>query len=117
MKFLYVTFYVLFVLAAPVAAMDPGLAGQVLAEINLARTAPRTYAGFLREFRGLFHGTYYLLPGSTTRMLTTEGTKAVDEAVRNLSRQKPLPPLAWSDGLAGAAAELAEEQGRSGDTD
>ena len=116
MKFLYVTFFVLFVLAAPVAAMDPGLAGQVLAEINLARTAPRTYAGFLREFRGLFHGTYYLLPGSTTRMLTTEGTKAVDEAVRNLSRQKPLPPLAWSDGLAGAAAELAEEQGRSGDT-
>ena len=116
MKFLYVTICLFLVLAAPAAAMDPGLAGQVLAEINLARTAPRTYAGFLREFRQLFHGTYYLLPGSSTRMLTTEGPKAVDEAVRFMSRQKPLRPLAWSDGLAAAAAELAEEQGSSGGT-
>jgi uncharacterized protein YkwD len=116
MRILYVTVYLLLVLAAPAAAMDPGLARQVLAEINLARTAPRSYSGFLREFRGLFHGTYYLLPGSTTRVLSTEGAKAVDEAVRFLSRQKPLPPLAWSDGLAAAAAELAEEQGSSGGT-
>jgi uncharacterized protein YkwD len=116
MRFLYVTIHLVLVLAAPAAAMDHGLAGQVLAEINLARTAPRTYAGYLREFRGLFHGTYYLVPGSTTRMLTKEGPKAVDEAVRSLSRQKPLPPLAWSDGLAAAAAELAEEQGSSGGT-
>jgi uncharacterized protein YkwD len=47
-------------------------------------------------------------------MQTSEGTKAVDEAIKVLSRQKPVSPLAWSDGLAAAAAELAEEQGRSG---
>jgi uncharacterized protein YkwD len=116
MRILYITIHLLLVLATPAAALGPGLARQVLAEINLARSAPRTYAGFLREFRRLFHGTYYQVPGSTTRMLTTEGTRAVDEAVRFLSRQKPMPPLAWSDGLAAAAAELAEEQGSSGGT-
>lgn len=94
MRLLYVTIYLIFVLAVPAAALDQGLARQVLAEINQARSAPRTYAGFLREFRGLFHGTFYQLPGSSTRMLTTEGAKAVDEAVRFLLRQKPLPPLA-----------------------
>jgi uncharacterized protein YkwD len=114
MRFLYLTICILLVLAAPAAALDPGLARQVLEEINLARRAPRIYASYLRELRALFHGKYYLLPGSTTRMQTSEGTKAVDEAIKVLSRQKPVSPLAWSDGLAAAAAELAEEQGRSG---
>lgn len=95
-------------------ALDQDMAGQVLAEMNLARTAPRTYAGFLRKFRDLFRGKYFVLPGSDIRMQTNEGIKAVDEAIRFLSRQKPLPPLTWSDGLAAAAAELAKEQGESG---
>jgi uncharacterized protein YkwD len=86
----------------------------VLAEINLARTAPRTYAGFLREFRGLFRGNYFVLPESDIHIQTNEGVKAVDEAIRVLSRRKPLPPLTWSVGLAAAAAELAKEQGESG---
>ncbi|MGD0586927.1 MAG: CAP domain-containing protein, partial [Oryzomonas sp.] len=105
---------VLLALTAPAAALDLNLAGQVLAEVNLARTAPRTYVGFLREFRGMFRGKYFVLPGSDTRMQTNEGVKAVDEAIKVLSRQKPLSPLAWSDGLAAAAAELAKEQGESG---
>jgi uncharacterized protein YkwD len=116
MRLLYATICVLFLLAAPAAAMDHGLDRQVLAEINLARSAPRTYAGFLRTLSGRFHGTYYQMPGSTTRMQTSEGAKAVNEAIRFLSRQNPLPPLSWSDGLAEAAAELAEEQDRSGGT-
>jgi uncharacterized protein YkwD len=116
MRCLYVTICLLLLLSVPAAAKDQGLARQVLEEINLARSAPHAYAGFLREFRGLYHGKYYLLPGSTTRMMTNEGTKAVDEAIKVLSRQKPLSPLAWSAGLAAAAAELAEEQGSSGGT-
>ena len=116
MRHFYVTIYVLIVLAVPAVAMDQGLAMQVLAEINLARSAPRTYAGFLNEFRGLFNGKLYQLPGSAARMKTTEGVKAVDEAIRFLSYQKPLPPLTWSAGLAAAAAELAEEQGNFGGT-
>ncbi|MGB9081640.1 MAG: CAP domain-containing protein [Desulfuromonadaceae bacterium] len=102
--------------AAPAAALDQSLATQTLAEINLARTGPRAYASFLREFRRQFRGKYYLQPGSTVRIQTGEGVKAVDEAIRFLSRVKPLPPLVWSDGLAAAAAELAEEQGGSGAT-
>ena len=114
MKLTYSIIYVLLALAAPAAALGQDLAGQVLAELNLARTSPRAYAGFLREFRGLFRGKYFVLPGSDTRVQTNEGVKAVDEAIRFLTRQKPLPPLSWSDGLAAAAAELAKEQGESG---
>jgi uncharacterized protein YkwD len=114
MRLLYSTICVLLALVAPAAALDHDLAGQVLAEVNLARTSPRAYAGFLREFRGQFRGKYFVVPGSDTRMQTNEGVKAVDEAIKVLSRQKPLPPLAWSDGLAAAAAELVKEQGESG---
>lgn len=116
MRLFCVTFCALFVLAAPAAALDLTLSRQVLAEINLARSEPAAYAAFLREFRGSFRGSSYLLPGDTIRVRTSEGVKAVDEAIRYLSRQKKLPPLSWSDGLAAAAAGLAEEQGRSGDT-
>ena len=116
MRFLCVSICVLLALAAPAAALDQNLARQVLAEINLARSEPRSYAGFLREFRGLFRGNYYQLPGSSVRMQTSEGVKAVNQAIRFLERQKKLPPLGWSDGLAEAAAELSKEQGRTGDT-
>jgi uncharacterized protein YkwD len=116
MRLFCVTICVLLALAAPAAALDHNLGTQVLAEINLARTEPRTYAGFLRGFRGQFRGKYYTLPGSTTHIQTREGVTAVDEAIKFLSRVKPLPPLTWSEGLAAAAAELAEEQGRSGAT-
>jgi len=114
MRLFCLTIWVLLALAAPATALDRDMARQVLAEINLARTAPRTYAGFLREFRGLFREKYFVLPGSDIRMQTNEGVKAVDEAIRLLSRQKPLPPLIWSDGLAAAADELAKKQEESG---
>ena len=116
MKLFCITTCLLLLLVAPASAGEESLAGQVLAEINLARTAPRTYAGYLRELRGRFRGKSYLLPGSSARVITIEGRGAVDEAIKYLSRRKPLPPLGWSDGLAAAAAELADEQGRSGAT-
>jgi uncharacterized protein YkwD len=115
---MYLTICLLLALASPASALDQKLAMQVLKEINLARTEPRTYAGFLRKFRGRFRGKFYVLPGSTgtARMRTSEGVTAVDEAIKFLARQKSLPPLTWSDGLASAAAELAKDQGRSGTT-
>jgi len=116
MRLFYSTSFLLLALVSSASALDADLSQQVLAEINLVRTAPRTYSALLREFRGRFQGKSYLLPGSATRMRTVEGKGAVDEAIRQLSRQKPLPPLSWSDGLAAAAAELVAEQGRSGDT-
>jgi uncharacterized protein YkwD len=106
----------LLALVVPAAAKDASLAKQVLAEINLARTNPRVYAGFLREFRSRFLGNSYTLPGSRVRVLTSEGVAAVDEAIRFLSRQRALPALTWSAGLGAAAAELAGEQGETGAT-
>ena len=116
MRLLIHAFCLLLALAAPAAALDEGFARKVLDEVNLARTSPRAYGAYLRDFRGRFRGKSYLLPGSSTPVRTREGRSAVDEALTFLSRQKPLPPLSWSDGLAAAAAELAEEQGRTGDT-
>lgn len=116
MRLLCVTICATLALASPAVSLDHTLGLQVLEEINLARTEPRVYAGFLREFRRTFRGKYYVLPGSATRTKTGEGGKAVDEAIRFLSRSKPLPPLTWSEGLSAAATELAEEQGGTGAT-
>jgi uncharacterized protein YkwD len=116
MRLLYVSICMLLALATPAVALEQSLARQVLAEINLARSEPRIFADFLREFRGQFRGKFYQLPDGTTRVQTSEGVKAVDEAIKFLDRQKKLPPLSWSDGLAAAAADLAVEQGRSGET-
>ena len=116
MRLLSLTICVLLTLITPAAALDASLARQVLAEISLARSKPVTYAGYIRTFRKQFQGKLYVQPDSTTRIKTSEGVLAVDEAITYLSRQKSLPPLAWSDGLAAAAAELAEDQGESGGT-
>lgn len=102
--------------AHPAAVLEDDVAWQVLAEINLARTEPLKYAGFLREIRGNFQGKDYHVPGTDTLKETHEGVAAVDEAIRFLSRQKPVPLLVWSAGLAAAAAELVMEQGKSGGT-
>ncbi|MFH1029574.1 MAG: CAP domain-containing protein [Pseudomonadota bacterium] len=116
MRFIYLTICLFLALEASANALDKKYSIKVLSEINLARCEPRTYANLLREFRGRFQGELYAQPGITTPVQTSEGVKAVDEAIIFLSRQKPLPPLTWSNGLAAAADELAEEQGRSGDT-
>ncbi len=99
------------------ACATPGISDRaVLEEINLARTEPRLYAGFLKDFRSHFEGKFYRLPGVVPVIETNEGAIAVDEAINFLVSQKPLPALGWSAGLAAAAAELVEEQGKSGAT-
>ncbi|KJR98991.1 MAG: serine protease [Desulfobulbaceae bacterium BRH_c16a] len=99
----------------PAAAADD-LARKVLAEINLARTEPGSYAGFLRESRSRYEGKLYRMPDSDTFLETQEGVAALDEAIKFLAHQKPLTPLDWSAGLAAAAAELAREQGKTSST-
>jgi uncharacterized protein YkwD len=115
-KIVYLALFLLLLTDSQASAIDSDMARQVLAEINLARTEPKTYAGFLRQFRGYFKGKLYQLPGSETRIQTVEGRSAVDEAIRFLSRQKAVHALLWSQGLAAAATGLAVEQGRSGET-
>jgi uncharacterized protein YkwD len=91
------------------------LAAGVSAELNLARTDPKGYAKFLREYRSLIHGGVYEKPGEIGVSLE-EGTRAVDEGIAFLEKQAPLAPLAVSRGLSSAAKALAVEQGRSGAT-
>ncbi len=100
----------------PSLAADREFSRQVVAEINLARKSPMEYANFLRAFRRDFRGNAYRLPGSRTMVQTSEGVAAVDEAIRVLSGQRPLPQLAWSPRLAAAAADLAGEESASGAT-
>ncbi|MGB3222580.1 MAG: CAP domain-containing protein [Desulforhopalus sp.] len=104
-----------FGMVLPVAA-EENLARQVLVETNLARTEPGKYADFIRESRSHYDGKIYRLPGVDTFVKTHEGVAALDEAIEFLSRQKPLPALDWSQGLAAAAAELVRKQSKSGNT-
>jgi uncharacterized protein YkwD len=102
----------------PVSASFAGtsLEKGVLDELNLARTKPAVYADILREHRKLYKGRSICFPGQSVRIVTNEGVSAVDEAIRFLDRQKPQPPLQFSEGLAEAAAELAEDQGQGSAT-
>ncbi|GFO66353.1 CAP domain-containing protein [Geomonas paludis] len=105
------------VLTAGTACAEPDDLGQrVLAETNAARQNPQRYAQYIREFKKSFIGKGYRLPGSLNVVMTSEGKPALDEAVQFLSRQRPLPALSWSPGLARAAADLVREQGGSGET-
>jgi uncharacterized protein YkwD len=88
----------------------------VIEEMNLARTNPRAYAGYLKEYRKLYRGKYIYPQGNNVRIATSEGLSAVDEAIRFLMRQQQVAPLQYSSGLAEAAADLVEDQCTSGDT-
>jgi len=88
----------------------------VLQEMNAARTGPKAFAAHLQRHRALFEGKRYRPPGATYFIITKEGPAAVDEAIAFLKRQRPLPPFAWSEGLARSAAELVRAQGQSGKT-
>jgi len=99
-------------LPATSAFAETELAEQTLNEINLARTNPHGYAEYLREFLCQFQGMSYYHQGTMVR--TSEGAKGVNEAIRYLLHQKPLPPLDWSKGLAASAEELVDDEGISG---
>ncbi len=101
--------------ASPAASSrSPSNTGSaVVREMNLARQNPGIYADYLEELRGRFQGKILVLPGQTM-LRTREGVGAVDDAIRFLRRAKPLAPLAFSDGIARAAADHVAEQAGGG---
>lgn len=115
MKTIIFTLFLLLV-GVGVSSAQSSLERGVIEEMNLARTKPRLYADYLREYRKLYKGNYIYLSRSNVRIATSEGTSAVDEAIRFLLRQKPISPLLSSSGLAAAAADLVQDQSASGDT-
>jgi uncharacterized protein YkwD len=115
LKSIVITVLLAFQMLAPPGPASKELAPQILTEMNLARTAPKRYADYLRDLRGHYEGKLYRIPYSTSMVVTSEGVAAVDEAIKFLDKQAPVPPLQWSQGLAAAAAELVSDEGKSGE--
>jgi uncharacterized protein YkwD len=88
---------------------------EVARELNAVRRDPAGYAAVLREYRSRFKGKLVERPGRVS-IMTNEGTRAVDEAIRALENQAPLGALALSRGMSLACADHALDQGRSGAT-
>ena len=96
------------------AQRDRATGDSVIDEINFARADPQAYADELRAYRTFYDGNMVLLPDGETRMRTREGVSAVDEAIRFLEQQTPMPPLKRSALLSSAAGDHARDQGESG---
>ena len=87
----------------------------VFDELNRFRSDPAAYANLLREYRPRFDGKLLVSDDdSEIDIMTREGVAAVDEAIRDLRREKPLTELEWSEPLARAAADHVVVQSRSG---
>lgn len=82
---------------------------EVVNELNLARTQPQRYAEFLTEYSKHFTGRV-LHESGQTNLLTNEGKKAVDEAIRFLKTQKPISTLTASRGMSRAAGDMVRMQ-------
>ena len=112
----------LLLLGVPIAAtvayaqtpIEPRIESRLLLQINRARANPAGYAEALRLYRGYYQGRIVRIPGNPIGLITREGVVPVDDAIRFLRRQPPLPPLAAAPILARAAADHVAAQGRSG---
>jgi uncharacterized protein YkwD len=82
-------------------------------ETNLVRTDPAGYAAHLEAMLPHFDGKMVDREGRPL-LRTEEGSAAVEEAIEALRIRKPVPPLAWSKGLAGAAEDHVRDQGPIG---
>ena len=87
----------------------------VFTELNRFRSDPAAYTKFLQDYRPRFDGKLLVSDDdSEIDIMTNEGVAAVDEAIRELRREKPLFELTWSDTLARGAADHVAAQSRSG---
>ena len=91
------------------------LESEIVAEINLARAQPQTYASYLEETKKYYNGNQIRYPGRAVET-TAEGLSAVDEAIQFLRAARPLPPLQVYKGMTLAAKDQATYLGTSGNT-
>ena len=116
LTFLTLAFSTLTTISAkpPVAREGGNLTQQVIAELNRVRANPQAYAASIAKFRSCYLADGTLrIPGRPI-MRTREGVAALDEAVRELERARPLPALTASDILVGSAHALVVDQSQSG---
>ena len=88
-------------------------ASAIVREMNLARTNPALYATFAEELRSRFDGRCLVLPGHG-RIVTKEGSRAIDEAIHFLKSTRPLQPLTLSSGMCKGAADHCADQAGGG---
>ncbi len=100
MVFMNNTICAIVVALAPLSAFATDIADQVIAEMNLARTAPQQYAQIVANQTAGFRGK--------------EGNGATREAVRFLEKASPLAPLAQSEGIRSSALSHVLEMGPVG---
>ncbi|WP_136635217.1 CAP domain-containing protein [Pseudooceanicola onchidii] len=81
-------------------------------EVNRARTDPQGYAKHVAAHFATLQGNRYQANGTT--IVLREGRRAVEEAIRFLDRQPPLPALPLSACLSAAAADHVAQQGPTG---
>lgn len=86
----------------------------VVREVNLARTDPRLYAKFTRQWRPYYDGNLRKAPGHNP-VRTTEGVAAIDEAILYLESVAPVQPLIRSEGMSEGARDHVDNTGPAGD--
>ena len=93
------------------APSDADLA--LLQEINAARADPRAYAQMLRADLTHYRGRLLEAPGREP-LMTEEGVAALEDAIADLERRTPAPPLRPDSAVATAALRLVADEGASG---
>jgi len=94
--------------------VSDSIEAEVLAEINRVRAHPQRYAERLRAYRAYYHGDVVREPGDEVGLRTNEGVTALNEAIADVERRRPLKPLTPNPRLRAAAARLAKEEGPTG---
>lgn len=89
---------------------------EIILEINKLRADPARYAEeYIAPLAKKFDKKILYYPGDNP-LLTNEGVSAVNECVRVLKRQQPLPLMYPSEGLSRAARDHVKDQSKSGKT-
>ncbi|MDD4756212.1 MAG: hypothetical protein PHG29_09040, partial [Prolixibacteraceae bacterium] len=90
---------------------------EIILEINKLRSDPARYANeYIAPLAKNYKQRLLHYPGDLP-LLTREGVAALNECVRELKRQKPLPLVSPDYGLTKAARDHVKDQSRSGRTE
>jgi uncharacterized protein YkwD len=87
---------------------------EVVNELNRARTNPKKYAEYLKEYRKYYKRRMYLKKPGRVSIKTNEGVSAVDVAIKYLESKKAIMPLKLSKGMTLAARDQVTYQGARG---